>query len=180
MGEEYLMEKKELVKKKLLSLGLYVAMAGVVAYLLIEYHPPMLSVGMNGPVEEKISLLNGQKTTVARLLKKPLVINFWASWCHTCMNEMPLLSKLARQYSSQVGFLGVAYMSDVQDVKSIKKQFGIDYDVGLGTQEFVVRWQAQVVPTTYIIDTKGTIIFAHIGAIDEDELVKILNQAIRL
>jgi thiol-disulfide isomerase/thioredoxin len=167
---------KHQMTKPILSLIAYVAMALFVAYVLIDRHPPTLAVGTVAPIDEKMGMLYGGKTTVRRLLYRPMVINFWASWCPACLKEMPILSKLAKKYRSQMTFLGPALASDIDDIVETKKRFLLDYELVIATDDVVEKWQARVLPTTYVIDQQGTIRWAQAGVVSEAQL----EQAIRM
>lgn len=159
-----------LVTKRIFSLFLYIAMAFVVAYVLIDRHPPTLAVGSPAPLDTKISLLSGGKTSVRRFLAQPLVVNFWAGWCAPCLKELPVFSRLAKKYRGQIGFLGPALATDVDDIFALRGRFVIDYELALVSDEVVDIWQARALPTTYIINRQGIIVWAKTGITSEEEL----------
>lgn len=165
--------------KPVLSLLAYVGAAFLVAYLLFERHPPSLPVGSLAPLDEKVSLLSGGKTSLRRYLRKPLVLNVWAGFCPACMREMPVLSRLARRFGSRVTFLGAAFATSVDEIESIKEKFLLEYEQVKVADEFVDAWHARALPTTYVIDRQGAIIWAHVGMAKEDELEEFLLQVLK-
>ena len=56
--------------------------------------------------------LDGEVVRLEALRGKPIVINFWATWCQPCLLEHPVLQQAARRYAGQVEFLGVVYQDD--------------------------------------------------------------------
>src|ERR1700716_3473909 len=81
-----------------------------------------------------LGLFDGSTFTLSNALKtgKPVVVNFWASWCGPCADEAPILQDAARRYSDRVTFVGV----DVQDVdgdaQAFIHKYGITYPNGAG------------------------------------------------
>lgn len=160
--------------RPILSFLAYVGAAFLVAYFLIERHPPTLPVGSLAPVDERVSLLSGGKTSLRKYLRKPLVLNVWAAFCPACMREMPVLSKLATQFRSKVTFLGAAFATPVDEIEAVKRKFLLDYEQVRVTDDFVDVWHARALPTTYVIDRQGSIVWAHVGIISEQELEEVL------
>ncbi|MFN2490832.1 MAG: TlpA disulfide reductase family protein [Actinomycetota bacterium] len=143
----------------------------------------------------ELPLLDGSgKLTDEDLRGKPVVINFWASWCIPCREEAPLLEKTWRAYSDQgVVFLGVNIKDAESDAKRFVEEFDLTYpivrdlDQGL-TRDFGVKG----LPETFFVDHRWTFIEAIsgaetgdqqgtviLGAISEDELVSNIEILIR-
>ena len=90
---------------------------------------------------------------------KPVVVNFWASWCGPCADEAPVLVDAARRYGDRVTFVGV----DVQDVDSdalaFMRKYGITYTNGSGNAGPIsVQYGMRGVPETYFIAPDGRLI----------------------
>src|SRR5690242_2083175 len=89
------------------------------------------SKGVNVPFttapEFSVGLFDGSTFTLSEALKggKPVVVNFWASWCGPCADEAPLLQDAARRYSDKVSFVGI----DVQDLDSDGQAFLRKYGI---------------------------------------------------
>lgn len=162
--------------RKTLSLLAYVAIAVAVSFLILDRHGPTLAVGTLAPIDEKLELISGSTTTFKRLLKKPMVVNFWASWCPPCLKELPAFSKVAKRYQGRVIFVGAAVDSAKADIMSAKKSFLLDYELATVSDEVANKWQGRALPTTYVLDTKGKVIWARAGISSEEQL----ESAIRL
>jgi cytochrome c biogenesis protein CcmG, thiol:disulfide interchange protein DsbE len=90
---------------------------------------------------------------------KPVVLNFWASWCGPCADEAPVLQDAARRYGDRVTFVGV----DVQDVDSdalaFMRKYGITYTSGSGNAGPIsIQYGMRGVPETYFIAPDGRLI----------------------
>jgi thiol-disulfide isomerase/thioredoxin len=101
---------------------------------------------------------------------RPLVVNFWATWCGPCRQEMPAFQQVAEQ-TEQVAFLGV----DVQDAPAKATDFverlGIRYDLATDRSgDFYNAVGAFGMPTTLFVDASGTIVARHTGALTAEAL----------
>jgi len=165
--------------RKILSLSAYLLVAVAVAYLLIDRHPIVLAPKSLAPVDTTYYRLSGGTSTIRRMLDKPLVVNFFATWCPPCQKELPALSKVYRQYAGKIGFLGLAVSSNVPDIINLKRKFLIDYELGTIVDDALEIWQARAMPTTYILDKNGRILWAHAGLVTEEQLSQAISEAIR-
>lgn len=166
------MPTKSPMSRKIVSVAAYISFAVVFAFLIIDGGEPHLPAGAQAPLDEKIITLDGTTSTLRRLLKKPMVINFWATWCTVCIKELPVMSKMAKRFSNQVIFVGATVNSDISEVDTLKKRHFITYPHFAFNEMLVNLWQAKALPTTYIIDTTGKIVWSKSGGFTEDELEK--------
>jgi cytochrome c biogenesis protein CcmG, thiol:disulfide interchange protein DsbE len=102
----------------------------------------------------------------ADLLGRPLLVNFWASWCAACQVEHPLLMELSRR---GVEIVGIDYKdTDVDGLRWLRRHgnpyrsIAADPDGRAG-----LDWGVYGVPETFVLDAAGTIVYKHIGPIDE-------------
>lgn len=170
---------KKPLTQKILSFTCYLLMAMVVAWLITDRFKPTLKVGDFAPIKENFLSINGSKSSFKNLLQKPMMINFWASWCSSCMKEMPTLSKLSHKYRYEMVFLGVAVQSPHEDILKVKRSFLLDYDQVVISEQALDLWQARALPTSYIINTRGQILWAKAGVVDEAELEAEIKKALK-
>jgi cytochrome c biogenesis protein CcmG/thiol:disulfide interchange protein DsbE len=127
-----------------------------------------------------LALLDGGSLRYGEIKGKPILVNFFASWCLPCREEMPAIEKIAQEYRAKgVVFLGVA----VDDTEAKMREFVARYQVtfpvaldnGAATQK---SFGVYGIPTTYFIDKQGVINYFHAGAVTEEllrhELDKLL------
>ena len=117
---------------------------------------------------------------MAALKGKPVVINFWATWCPPCIREMPDLAALAREMGDQAAFLGIAADTDGNVKKFTAKNPDIDFPlvlVGYNALNLSRQWgnERGGLPFTVVLDAKGQIQWRHSGTVDVDALRSMLK-----
>ncbi len=108
---------------------------------------------------------------IADLAGKPVVVNFWASWCVPCRDEAPVLQKTYERYRDQgLVVLGVDVNDFRQDARRFMKRYGITYPVVYdGKGSTVGRWGVRGFPETFFVDRTGKLVGERIeGAVDID------------
>ena len=121
--------------------------------------------------------LEGNEVSLSDYIGKPIVLNFWASWCPPCKSEMPDFDAVAQELDGEVVFLMVDMVDGMQETKDkgaqfIKEQgfsFPVLYDVN---QEAAMNYGVSSLPTTYFIDKDGNIVTGAMGAISKTNLLK--------
>lgn len=102
---------------------------------------------------------------------RPMVINFWASWCTPCRKEMPAFEQVANELGDQVTIIGVTDEADLDAARDAAAQAGVTYpllvDEGLSVQADL---DVTGLPATVFVDEDGTVVGKHLGALTEDEL----------
>lgn len=116
-------------------------------------------------------------THLAQMRGRPVVLNFWASWCVECHLEAELLENLSREYGDRVLFLGIAYVDTPTKSLEYLESYGISYpnapDLGGAISK---KYEITGVPETFIIDTDGTIVDVVIGPVNETRLRSVLAE----
>ncbi len=128
----------------------------------------------------KIKTLDGKVLDLGSLNGRPIVINFFASWCTECRAEARWFG---RQYlafrGSGVEFLGIAVQDTEEDAKNYMKEFGLSYPAGLDdTGEIARKYGLYGIPKTYIVGKDGRFSFIHTGELTEDELAREIKKAL--
>lgn len=110
--------------------------------------------------------------------KKVMVLNFWATWCPPCREEMPELEKFYKNYGTKVQFFGIDEQEPADKVSMFLQNNGYTYPILLDTNgEIGQRFKVNGIPTTVIIDAKGTIIYRKTGGVTANELKAVLDKA---
>ncbi|MFZ6018588.1 MAG: TlpA family protein disulfide reductase [Chloroflexota bacterium] len=120
--------------------------------------------------------LDGEKITFSELVGKPIVVNFWATWCDPCKEEMPLFEAIYRENSGIV-MLGVNYNEPANIIRRFVEERGITFPVLLDADgKIAERFQVFGFPTTYFIDRDGILRSTHVGQLDEQILSSYLEK----
>ena len=124
--------------------------------------------------------VSGQPRNVSEWQGKVLVINFWATWCPPCLEEIPHFIKLQDKYGDQgLQFLGIA-LEDVDAVTSFVNKLGINYPILLGEQEVIklgVKLGNRIggLPYTVILVRSGNINFIKVVPLSVSEAEQIIT-----
>lgn len=163
------------------GIGLLAALAGVSLWLAGRNAiPPALE---SGPVDASPAAIQsarfrdgaGNPHTLAQFPGKVLVVNFWATWCTPCREEMPGFVKLQSRWQDRgVQFVGLA-QDEPAKVAAFGRELGINYPLWLGEAEVMdlsrrLGNRQGVLPHTVLLDAQGRVIESHIGIFVESIL----------
>jgi cytochrome c biogenesis protein CcmG/thiol:disulfide interchange protein DsbE len=117
----------------------------------------------------KLQSLDGQTVSLSALKGRPVLVNFWATWCGPCQMEIPILQQLAEDTEWRergLVMLAVNLGESPSLVREFVEVFGISFPVLLDTsQEVAIAYNAAYIPVTYFIDKDGIINDIKVGAI---------------
>ena len=114
---------------------------------------------------------DGNEVTLASFFGKPIILNFWASWCGPCKMEMPELQKFYEQYGEEIHFLLVSVDDDVDAAKAFIADSGYSFPVYFDTTSAgAYTYGASSIPLTYFIDAEGNLTAYYMGAMSESIL----------
>ena len=119
------------------------------------------------------------RMTTADLRGKPVLVNFFASWCAGCQDEHPYLMQLAQ--SGDVRLVGVDYKDAVSDVRGWLSQHGSPYAQVLSDTDgrAGIDWGVYGVPETFVLDAGGTIVYKQIGAMTPEAFERDIRPLLR-
>jgi thiol-disulfide isomerase/thioredoxin len=121
-----------------------------------------------------MTTLDGDPMQLADFMGEIVILNFWATWCPPCVEEMPTLRDF-QNANSDVTVVAVTNPNDGQTLDAVE-QFVADYDldnlvIGLEPENKLASWmRAFNLPTTFVIDTDNVVRFRQIGIVTEDDL----------
>ena len=115
-------------------------------------------VGNQAP-DFQLSNLDGQSISLSDLRGKPVLVNFWASWCSPCRAEMPFIQRLYEGWSNnELVILAINTGEDFSTVKEFVDSFGLSFMVLLDTKgEVALVYNVRGIPVTFFIDKDGII-----------------------
>ena len=124
----------------------------------------------------KLVSLNNSEVDLNQYLGKPIIINFWATWCVPCKQEMPLFERYYQNQNGQLIILGIDNEEPADIIRPFVIENQISYPILLDNQgkirdQFMIRG----FPTSLFIDAKGIYKAEHIGLLDDESLKSYLQ-----
>lgn len=122
------------------------------------------------PVDFSLPLLDGGTARLSAYRGKAVMLNFWATWCPPCREEMPSMEALYRRFADKgLEILAVDCAEPDADVAAFIGKAGYSFPVVLDTTGSAARsYAAQAIPATYILDRSGKIIARIVGSLHWD------------
>jgi len=120
--------------------------------------------------------MDGSSVSLSDFKGKPVVVNFWASWCGPCKSEMPDFNEVYHEYGNDIVFMMVNMTDGGQETVSSAKEFlstqpydfPVYFDVNI---EAAIAYSVTSIPTTYFIDADGNIGAYATGMLDYETIV---------
>lgn len=159
--------------------GALLLAAVVFVILAVAHGQRPLKDGTPAP-PARFSAYDGKVWGLDRFEGRPLVVNFWGSWCPPCLQEMPHLVDAARRYGEQVVFIGAAVNSPPEEVFQVIERFGVPYPVAAVDARTVQAWNARGLPSTYFLNERHEVVWSVFGALTASELDQVLKERLGL
>lgn len=160
-----------MIRKILISAALFAGSIGCFAAL-----PSVMLKDMDGRSVDTAEISNEGK---------PIIIDFWATWCKPCIRELNAIKDVYPDWQEETGVKVIAVSIDeaqnAQKVKPMVSRLGWEYEVLLDPNgEFKRQMGVSDPPHTFVVDGNGNIIYNHQGYVEgsEDELFEIVKKAI--
>ena len=114
--------------------------------------------------------LNGNLISTANLKGKVVIVNFWATWCPPCREEIPALIALQNNYKDRLQIIGVSEDDDPPEkVAKFAQQQGMNYPIVMATTEVIGAWGGvPALPTSFVVDPQGRVMTKHMGLKDTE------------
>jgi len=111
--------------------------------------------------------LNGRPVKLSALRGTPVIVNFWASWCVPCRDEMPLLrDELAQHGPDDLAIVGVVFKDQADAARAFAESFGVTWPSALDPDGAIAKaYRVVAPPQSYFIDRKGILRSIQIGEI---------------
>lgn len=132
---------------------------------------------LSGQAAPKLTLrsYDGKVWELNRFKGKPVVLNFWGSWCPPCMAELPSFVKAANDHP-EVQFVGATVGSDPTEVFATIRRFRIPYAIAEVDSHGTQDWGASTLPSTFLLDKNHDVVFSTRGQMSHQMLEKAISQ----
>jgi cytochrome c biogenesis protein CcmG/thiol:disulfide interchange protein DsbE len=136
---------------------------------------PAPIVGAPAP-DFALSDLQARSVVLSSLRGRIVLINFWATWCDPCRAELPLLDRIARKHPDSLRVIGVETGDPEDAVRSFAEPLGLTALTVVSDPAYATRdlYLVRGLPTSFFVDSNGTVRRIKIGALDSSELDSIL------
>lgn len=146
---------------------------------VIEFKPGM-------PIKEGVAapdftgeLMDGTSITLSELQGKPVIINFWATWCGPCVKEMPAFERLKDDFGDKIGIIAVNCGDDAGTVKDFVEENGYTFPVVLDEEYSIsMLYPTNSIPYTVVLDAEGKVTHISTGALDADTMYERYKEAL--
>ncbi len=169
--------------RRLVAVALVVATAAVVGAILAAKGEngaasPQASAGSRVPAQS-FEMFDGSTASLADYAARPLVVNFWASWCPPCAAEMPDFERVHQQFSGQVAFLGINTQDTPERAADLARQTGVSYDLARDPAgELFQAFGVFGMPSTFFVSAQGQIVDRHTGIITAEMLADRIQRVL--
>jgi cytochrome c biogenesis protein CcmG/thiol:disulfide interchange protein DsbE len=176
------MEPKKFFRKLgfVITVILSVGFLGLLAWGVLNKEPITGLSGItmvNRPAPDfTLTTFGGKTISLKDFRGKPVVINFWASWCPPCRDEAPLIERTWRAYKNRdLIFLGVNIQDRKEDALNYMREFDITYPNGPDpTGEITIDYGVSGLPVTFFVSRDGKVVRRWVGALEPS----VLNRSI--
>ncbi|HEY7767615.1 TlpA disulfide reductase family protein [Longimicrobium sp.] len=145
--------------------------------------PGTVAVGKPAP-PYVAQVLDGDRTSLADLQGRPVLLNVWATWCGPCQKEIPALEALHREYGPRglrVVGVSIDQASEQQAIREFMQEHGVSFDVWLDPSGDVTSQFSMVgVPNTFLIGADGTLLWKKVGPVHatDNELRGLIEKSL--
>ncbi|MFS1512305.1 redoxin domain-containing protein [Chengkuizengella sp. SCS-71B] len=155
---------------------LFVVIAGVTLFSGVLSTDEVPEVGKLAP-DFSLKGLNGQVYQLSDFKGKPVVVNFWGSFCEPCVREMPAIEDIYNKYQTEdLMVLGINLAEPEVTVQSFVNQVGVTFPILLDKNIVSDQYDVKYYPTTFFVDVNGIIMEKKIGEMSESYLIQTVNK----
>jgi thiol-disulfide isomerase/thioredoxin len=136
----------------------------------------MPSAGEVAP-DFEYTMSDGTTHRLSELRGKRVLLNFWATWCEPCREEIPDLQKAADTYGDAIVILGVNKLEPIAVIPPFADELQVRFPLIVNTKgDIANRYGAKNIPTSFFINTDGTVGFRQIGVMNYEVMKLHLDQ----
>jgi thiol-disulfide isomerase/thioredoxin len=131
--------------------------------------------GVDPPPPIELKTLDGKPFALSQLRGKVVLVNFWATWCEPCVEEMPSIQKLRARLAGQpFEVVAVNHQEGEAKIRAFLQKVPLEFTIVRDTDGAVTRaWKARIFPSSFVVDADGKIRYALTGAADWDAVQNV-------
>lgn len=151
---------------QVVALAAVAGLLGLLVWRLThESKPPRIGGPAPGFASKRVDV-SGKTLDLASLRGKPVVLNFWASWCGPCKDEAPALEELSKKYAGRVVVVGLDSQDATGDARAFAERYHLTYPIVHATgNEIYQRWGLAAFPETFILDRNQRVVHHFAGPV---------------
>ena len=174
------------MNRTVLVIGLLIAAAVVTVFFLVfarGYDPAAIEsplIGRPAPGFALKAVGTGETIDLAQFRGKPVIVNFWATWCRPCWDENPVLTQTSQMLGDKVQFVGVVFQDEESKIKDFLQQRGWAYPTLVDQAgKTAIAYGVGGVPETYFLDKNGVIVAKFAGPMSAEDIQSNLQKALK-
>jgi peroxiredoxin len=121
--------------------------------------------------EFELENTNGEPVRLSDFRGKPLIVNFWATWCPPCRAEMPSMQRAWGQVQAEgIGLIAINVGEDAETIAQFTSEYPVAFPLPMDTDSKVVQaWPVKGLPTTFVVDPEGRLAYQAEGEREWDD-----------
>lgn len=117
-----------------------------------------------------LRVLGGGEVSLAELRGRPVLIDFWATWCAPCERQIPVLNAFAEKHGERIPVLGISVDVDADAVGPFAAAHDVRYRILFGNERLARDYGALGFPTLFVVRPDGTVHSSHVGVATPEDL----------
>ncbi|MGG1245692.1 redoxin domain-containing protein [Bacillus spizizenii] len=166
--------------KKWLAGILLIMLAGYMGWNLYQTYSKEevgIEEGQQAP-DFSLRTLSGEKSSLQDTKGKKVLLNFWATWCKPCRQEMPAMEQLQKEHADELAVVAVNFTTAEKSEKQVRTfadTYDLTFPILIDNKGVNADYNVMSYPTTYILNEKGVIQDIHIGTMTKKEMEQKLD-----